>query len=89
MYTSNSDINMGYYHIELSPGDKHLCKIVLPWGKHEYQNLPMGVYNILDISQEKISKLFDGFEMWRVSAQDVPFDIILWYIEKTIPTFLE
>ena len=54
---------MGYYHIELSTGAKHLCTIVLPWDKYEYQKLPMGVYNSPNIFQEKISKLFDGFDM--------------------------
>ena len=63
MYESSLDLNMGYYHIELSSGDKQLCKIVLPWGKYKYQNLPMGVSNSPDIFQEKISKLFNGFDM--------------------------
>ena len=37
-YVPSLYLNMGYYHIELSPGDKHLCTIVLPWGKYEYKN---------------------------------------------------
>ena len=31
-YASYIDLNMGYYNIELSPGSKQLCTIVLPWG---------------------------------------------------------
>ena len=62
-YLSYLDLNTGYYHIEISPGAKQLCTIVLPWGKYEYQKLPMGVCNNPDIFQEKISKLFDGFDM--------------------------
>ena len=57
---------MEYYHIELSPGSKQLYIIVLPWGKHEYQKLPMGVCNSPNISQEKISKIFEGFDMVHV-----------------------
>ena len=29
------DLNMGYYHIELSEDSKKYCTVVLPWGKHE------------------------------------------------------
>ena len=32
-YTSYLDLNMGYYHIESSPGLKQLYAIVLPWVK--------------------------------------------------------
>ena len=70
-YASSLDLNMGYYHIELSPGDKQLCTIVLPWGKYEYQNLPMGVCNGPNIFQEKISELFDGFDMVCAYIDDV------------------
>ena len=38
-------LNMGYYHIELTPFSKRLCTIVTPWGKYEYQCLPMGLHN--------------------------------------------
>ena len=64
---------MGYYHIELSPRAKHLCTIVLPWVKYEYQKLPMGVFNSPDIFQEKISELFDGFNMVHEYIDDVLF----------------
>ena len=32
-YASSLDLIMGYYNIELLPGDKQLCTIVLPGGK--------------------------------------------------------
>ena len=44
-YVSSLDLNMGYYHIELSPGSKWLCTIVLPWVQYEYQELHMLVFN--------------------------------------------
>ena len=62
---------MGYYHIELSPVYKHLCMILIPWGKYEYQKLPMGVCNSPDIFQEKISELYDGFDMVHAYIDDV------------------
>ena len=71
MYTSSLDLNMGYYHIELSPGVKQICKILIPWGKYEYQELPMGGCNSTIIFQENISKLFDGFNMVCAYIDDV------------------
>ena len=57
------DLNMGYYHIELYPGAKHIYNFVLPWGKYEYQKLHAGVCNGPNIPQENIFKLFEGFDM--------------------------
>ena len=42
-YGTTLDLNMGYYHIELSAKSKELCTIVTQWGKYEYQRLPMGL----------------------------------------------
>ena len=53
-YATSLDLNMGYYHIELNPDSKKLCTIVLPFGKYEYQRLPMGLCNSPDIFQEKM-----------------------------------
>ena len=62
---------MGYYHIELSPLSKQLCTIVLPFGKYEYQRLPMGLCNSPDVFQERMSELFDGFEHVRAYIDDI------------------
>ena len=70
-YASSLDLNMGYYHKELSPGAKQICKTVLPWGKYEYQKLPIGVCNSPDIFQENISELFDGFVMVRAYIDNI------------------
>ena len=56
---------MGYYHIILCPKSRKLCTIVLPWGKFEYQKLPMGLCNSPDIFQEKMNELFNGLEYVR------------------------
>ena len=53
-HASSLDLSMGYYHIKLSLGAKQICTILLPWGKYEYQKLPMGVCNSPNIFQEKI-----------------------------------
>ena len=52
MYASSLDLNMGYYHIQLTPHARELCTIVLPWGKYEYCRLPMGVCNSPDNSKK-------------------------------------
>ena len=52
-YVTLLDLNMGYYHIKLCPFLRKLCTMVLPWGKYEYQELPMGLCNSPDIFQEK------------------------------------
>ena len=70
-YATSLDLNMGYYHIELSPASKQLCTIVLPFGKFEYQRLPMGLCNSPDIFQEKISVLMDGLEFVRAYIDDL------------------
>jgi hypothetical protein len=62
-YATSLDLNMGYYHIELTPYSKQLCTIILPFGKYKYQRLPMGLSNSPDIFQEKISELMLGLDV--------------------------
>ena len=70
-YATSLDLNMGYYHIELSPNSKRLCTLVFPFGKYEMQRLPMGLCNSPDIFQEKMSELFDGLEFVRTYIDDL------------------
>ncbi|MGA1256817.1 MAG: pol polyprotein, partial [Candidatus Nanopelagicaceae bacterium] len=70
-YATSLDLNMGYYHLELSQHSKELCTIVLPFGKFEYQRIPMGLCNSPDIFQEKMNELFEGFEFVRAYIDDV------------------
>ena len=62
---------MGYYHIKLCPQSKRLCTIILPWGKYEYQKLPMGLCNSPDIFQEKMNELFSSLEYVRTYIDDL------------------
>ena len=64
IYATSLDLNMGYYHITLTPFSQRLCTIVLPWGKYSYQRLPMGLKNSPDIFQEKMSELMVGLELY-------------------------
>ena len=62
---------MGYYHIKLCPFSRQLCTIILPWGKYEYQKLPMGLCNSPDIFQEKMNELFAGLDYVRTYIDDL------------------
>ena len=62
---------MGYYHIALDPDSRKLCTIILPWGKYEYQRLPMGLCNSPDIFQEKMCSLFADLEHVRTFINDL------------------
>ena len=50
-YGTTLDLNMGYYHIELSAKSTELCTTVTQWGKYKYQRLPMGMCNSTNIFQ--------------------------------------
>ena len=45
----STDLDMGYYHIQLNEDASNLCTIILPRGKYCYKHLPMGVDNLSDI----------------------------------------
>jgi hypothetical protein len=62
MYATSLDLNMGYYHLLLTPFARRLCTVVLPWGKYEYLRLPMGLCISPDVFQEKMSDLMAGLE---------------------------
>jgi len=69
--TTSLDLNMGHYHFRLDPASKQLCTIVLPFGKHEYQAIPMGLCNSPDIFQERMSELMDGLTFVRTYIDDL------------------
>ena len=70
-WATSLDLNMGYYHIELNPASKKLCTIVMPWGKYEYQRLPMGLCNSPDIFQENMAESFCDLEYVRAYIDDL------------------
>ena len=71
MYATSLDLNMGYYHMVLTPFSSRLCTIVLPWGKYEYTRLPMGLCISPDVFQEKMSELMSGLEFARAYLDDL------------------
>ena len=71
MWATSLDLNMGYYHILLTPNASRLCIVVLPWGRYDYLSLPMGLCNSLNIFQEKMSELMVGLEFARAYLDDL------------------
>jgi Reverse transcriptase (RNA-dependent DNA polymerase) len=55
-------LNMGYYHIKLSPFLKRPWTTVLLWGKYEYHRLPIGLCNSPGIFQEKMGTLMQDLD---------------------------
>ena len=90
LFATSLDLNMGYYHIRLSPYSSSLCTIIFPCGKYECLRLPMGLCNSPDIFQEKINELMDGLEFVRAYLDDVlipsknSFEEHLEHIEKVL-----
>lgn len=70
-YATSLDLNMGYYHIRLSPESTKLCTLIFPWGKYEMTALPMGLCNSPDIFQEKMSELMVGLDYVRTYIDDL------------------
>ncbi len=71
LFATSLDLNMGYYHILLTPQASRVCTVVLPWGKYEYVRLPMGLCTAPDIFQEKMNSLMDGLEFARAYLDDL------------------
>ena len=70
-YATSIDLNMGYYHVRLTPESSKLCTIVTEFGKYEYLRIPMGVCNSPDIFQERMSDLMAGLEYVRAYIDDI------------------
>ena len=77
-YATSLDLNMGYYHIQLSKNESKLCAIILPWGKYCYKLLPMRVNNYPDIFQHNMNDLFHVFEFIR-AYMDYPLILTKLY----------
>ena len=94
-WATSLDLNIGFYHLILTPNSSRLCTIVLPWGKYEYLRLPMGLCNSPDIFQEKVNELIDGLEFARAYIDDLlviskqSFEEHLEYLEQVFTRLSE
>ena len=58
-YSPTLDLIMGYYNIKLPDVVKPICTITTPFGKYEYNHLPMGVYIQSNLFQDQMITLMD------------------------------
>ena len=70
-YATSLDLNIGYYHISLTPKAADMCTIVTEYGKYRYKRLPMGVACSPDIFQAKINELLGDIEGTKAYLDDV------------------
>ena len=79
-YATSHDLNMEYYHNQLSEDTSNLCTIILPWMKYCYKHLPMDISNSQDIFGYKMNDLFHGFEFIHAYIYDL---LILTKVGRT------
>ena len=65
------NLNMGYYHIQVSYSASNLCTIIFPCGKYHYKQLTMVITNSPEIYQQKMNDLFNSFELIRAYIDDL------------------
>jgi hypothetical protein len=70
-YATEIDLNMGYYHIPLDLEAHKLCTTILPWGKYQYQRVPMGVKTSPDIFQRIMYELLGDIPNIQVYLHDI------------------
>ena len=70
-YAISLDLNMRYYHIQLSNNSSNLCVNIIPWGKYNYKLLPTVIANSPDIFQHKMNYLFHGFQFIHAYTYDL------------------
>ena len=70
-YATSLDLNMEYYHIQLSDNEINLRNIIIPQGKYFYKRLQMVVANSPDIFQQKMNGLYHRFGFIRAYIDDL------------------
>ena len=60
------DLITSYYYISLTDEAKKICTTTTPFGKYEYNSLPMGVFIAPYIFQDQMSAIMYDLEFVRV-----------------------
>ena len=82
-YVKSLDLDMGYYHIQITEDASNLCTIITSWEKYCHKHLLMGVYNWPDILQQKMNDLFQLFEFIH-AYRDKLLILIKWYWKDNV-----
>ena len=70
-YATAIDLSMGYYHIPLDKYSQMLCTMILPWGKYQYEHLPMGITSSPDVFQSIMMEILGDLAYARVYIDDI------------------
>ena len=57
------DLSVLFYCFELDNESKELCTIITPFGKLQYQHLPMGIKTSPDFAQSMIKKILGDLDI--------------------------
>ena len=70
-YAKSLDLNMWYYHLQLSEGASNLYKNYSSIGKYHYKHLSLQVSNSPETFQQKMKDLFQEFEFIRAYIDNI------------------
>ena len=65
------DLNIAYYHIQVSPEAQDMCTIITEFGKFKYKRLPMGIVISQDVFQNEIYNLLGDIEGLKAYIDDI------------------
>lgn len=70
-YFSKLDLEKGYYQISVKEQDRHKTAFITPFGKYEYNRIPMGLLNPPKYFHNVISRILQDIENTAVFVDDI------------------